>query len=117
MAEGAELQQPPVRLHPLPRGLLADWPGLRRNNIHQIQTRDTETQAEGERDTETETKRGPGPLIMAPGKRVRGPAEGPAPGWALPGDPPRDRPQSGLCLGTPQGDWPQSGLCWEPLRD
>ena len=104
MAEGAELQQPPVRLHPLPRGLLADWPGLRRNNIHQIQTRDTETQAEGERDTETETKQGPGPLIMAPGKRVRGPAEGPAPGWVLPGDPPRDRPQSGLCLGTPRGD-------------
>ena len=115
MAEGAELQQPPVRLHTLPRGLLADWPGLRRNNIHQIQTRDTETQAEGERDTETETKQGPGPLIMAPGKRVRGPAEGPAPGWALPGDPPkgpapgwalpgdppRGRPQGGLCLGTP----------------
>lgn len=37
MAEGAELQQPPVRLHPLPRGLLADWLSIEETNIHQIQ--------------------------------------------------------------------------------
>lgn len=115
MAEGAELQQPPVRLHPLPRGLLADWPGLRRNNIHQIQMRDTETQTEVKRDAETETEQGPGPLIMVPGKRVRGPAEEPAPGWGLPGDPPRGLTPEWTLPGDPlQGTNPRVNPTWGP---